>query len=48
MKTIAAQIGIALISVVGLASQPALADKASDELEQVRANVSSKFEEINP
>ena len=39
---------IALISVATIALQPALADVDADELAQVRAKVSSLFDEINP
>ena len=39
---------IALISVATLVLQPALAEVDADELAQVRARVSSLFDEINP
>jgi thiol:disulfide interchange protein DsbC len=48
MKNRAMLIRIALISAAAMALQPAFADGDSDGLEQVRAKVSSMFEEIKP
>ena len=48
MKKRAMLIRIALISAAAMALQPAFADGDSDGLEQVRAKVSSMFEEIKP
>jgi len=48
MKKSAMRIFVALISVVFIAVQPAFADSSSDELERVRARVSTMFDQIDP
>ena len=48
MKQPASRLGLALISIVAMAFQPVSAASDADELETVRARVSSMFEEIDP